>query len=174
MKEAKPFEADIRRGANLSPCRQYRYVLWRKWDETRPSMCWVMLNPSTADAEQDDPTIRRCLDFAWRWGCGAMYVVNLFAWRATRPRELREIPDPVGPDNDGCIVEYCRRARFIVAAWGAFGGLRGRHKEVYRLLAESAYQVLCLGYTATGHPRHPLYAPKRATLRRYVMEACEE
>jgi hypothetical protein len=87
-------------GATFDPTGAYRYALWRVWDGNRPPLVFVMLNPSIADAERDDPTIRRCLGFACAWGYGALTVVNLFALRATCPHTLRRAADPVGPDND--------------------------------------------------------------------------
>lgn len=147
------------RGALLSPCGIYRYQLWRMWDPKGPRIAWVMLNPSTADATQDDPTIRRCVAFARAWGFGDLVVVNLFALRATDPRELRNAltagRDPVGPDNDLRIMDVAGSASAVVAAWGVHGALAGRDREVQRLL--HGVDVQCLGTTRDGHPRHPLY-----------------
>src|SRR5262245_19133112 len=91
--------------ALISPCGLYRYWLTRTWDNSLRRVCWVMLNPSTADAEQDDPTIRRCVGFARSWGAGGIIVVNLFAFRASDPKALLRAADPVGPDNDGHILK---------------------------------------------------------------------
>ncbi len=149
--------------AILSPCGTYRYTLKRhipsvlRW--VKPCL-FVMLNPSTADATTDDPTIRRCIGFAKREGCTVLTVVNLFALRATDPAELGKHADPVGPDNGRHLaeqIEHHHRLGFIVAAWGAnpaaqrdmsFGPLTVLLRNV---------GALCLGVTADGSPRHPLY-----------------
>jgi hypothetical protein len=116
-----------------------------------------MLNGSTADAEKDDPTIRRCIGFAKRWGYGSLEVVNLFGYRTTLPTELKKAPDPVGPENDQYIAAAAKRARKIIVAWGAHGAFKGRNKEVLDLLCKSGFSAECLGTTKDGHPRHPLY-----------------
>jgi hypothetical protein len=119
-----------------------------------------MLNPSTADAERDDPTIRRCGGFARAWGFGAMTVVNLFALRATDPARLRRARDPIGRDNDRHIAEAAAGADALVLAWGIHGALRDRDRAVLALLSE--LRPSCLGLTRGGHPRHPLYLPRAA------------
>ena len=145
----------------LSPCRQYRYCLWREWDKMKPSYAvFVGLNPSTADEVEDDPTIRRCVGYAKQWGFGALCMVNLFAYRATRPKVMQAHLAPEGEENDRWLVQVARDASVVVAAWGAHGSHRGRDKAVIRLLAGS---LSCLAKTKDGHPRHPLYLKK--TLR---------
>src|SRR5207249_5914720 len=100
----------------LSPCRQYRYVLWREWDKTNASyVLFVGLNPSTADETEDDPTIRRCMNYAKRWGYGALCMVNLFAYRATDPDAMKAHPQPVGTENDYWIRKMAREAGVVVA-----------------------------------------------------------
>ncbi len=148
--------------------RRYRYLLTRRWGDPRQWMTFIMLNPSTADAFADDPTIRRCTGFAKREGCGGLNVVNLFAWRATKPRALRDCADPAGPDNDHFIGGHCQ-ASFVVAAWGTGGTLKGRDREVARLLADAGADVRCLGVTGAGHPRHPLYVRSDAPLIRWEL-----
>src|SRR4051812_17109287 len=108
------------RGALLSDDGLYRYRLWRIWEELAPVMVWVMLNPSTADADVDDPSIRKCVGFAKANGCGGIIVVNLFAWRATDPKELRAVADPVGPENDAHIRWAVKAPLLatVVAGWG--------------------------------------------------------
>ena len=150
-------------GAAFSADRTYRYVLTRTWDLMAPVMCWIMLNPSTADAMTDDPTIRRCKAFARREGCGGISVVNLFALRAIDPRELARHPDPVGP-SCGKFLNIHATAAITVAAWGAGGTLNGRDREVCALLAKGGAELKCLGVTAAGHPRHPLYVRSDAPL----------
>jgi len=127
---------------------------------------FVMLNPSTADAEQDDPTIRRCAGFARAWGFGGMTVVNLFAFRATDPARLRRARDPVGRDNDHHIATAARGAGMVVLAWGVHGALDGRDRVVAALLAD--VRPRCLGTTRGGYPRHPLYLPAATRSRPFA------
>lgn len=142
--------------AVLSPCGRYRYRLERRWAPGAP-LLWVMLNPSTADATEDDNTIRRVVRFTQREGFGAAVVVNLFAWRATDPTDLFRCVGPEGPDNDWHLMrEACEAAR-VVVAWGNVSG-RMLPARVRRVLEQLAPRELwCLGTTAAGHPRHPLY-----------------
>ena len=104
--------------ATFSADRRYRYLLTRTWDPALPTVNFVMLNPSTADALELDPTNRRCVGFAQRWGYGSMVTTNVFAWRSTDPKGLRTPNDPVGPVNDAFLVESARSAALVVAAWG--------------------------------------------------------
>lgn len=150
--------------ALFDPARTYRYLLEHRWGSVAP-MVLVMLNPSTADATRDDPTMRRALRFARREGCGGLIVVNLFALRATDPAALSAHPDPVGPDNDQILCAAVGRGGPVVAAWGAHGTLHGRDRAVSRLLAP--VRLRCLGLTAGGQPRHPLYLPATAPLADY-------
>src|SRR5262245_25448198 len=117
-------------GARFGAGGRYRYLLWRAWDDRGPRMLFVMLNPSSADDGRDDPTIRRCVRFARRHGCGSLAVANLFALRATDPRTLlarwRQGGDVVGPRNDQAIVRAAEVADVIVLAWGRHGRLMGR------------------------------------------------
>lgn len=115
-----------------------------------------MLNPNTADAECDDPTIRRCIRFAQSWGCGSVEIVNLFAYRTPDPCALLHAADPTGPDNDHYLIQAIDRAHTIVVAWGTHGSLLDRNRFVLDLLA-AREQAFCLGLTKNGHPRHPLY-----------------
>lgn len=133
----------------------YRYTLWRIWDEQSPRALFVLLNPSTADAEQDDPTLRRCLGFARREGCGSLEIVNLFAYRTTQPALLKMISDPIGVENDQHIAAAAQRANIIVLGWGTHGTYRARDREVLQLL--TAYPLYCLELTKNGYPKHPLY-----------------
>lgn len=149
--------SEIDRWADISDDGRYRYTLTRRWDD-RPRVVFVMLNPSTADADIDDPTIRRCIGFARRWDFGGIEVVNLFAWRATDPVELARADDPVGPDNDDHIVARCA-GEFVVAAWGASVPYlqRRRPADVLAMARNVGGQVHHLGLTKDGSPRHPLY-----------------
>lgn len=146
----------MKKGATIDATGRYRYSLWREWGANGSRVAFVLLNPSTADAKRDDPTVRRCIGLARAWGCGSLEIVNLFACRATNPRALREVADPVGPENDRYLLEAARRAQSIVLAWGARGGLHGRDEVVLRLLSGTG-EFDCLGTTRGGQPRHPLY-----------------
>jgi hypothetical protein len=136
----------------------YRYNLWRTWTlRPEPALCaWVMLNPSTADATQDDPTIRRCVAYARSWGYDGIVVRNLFAFRATQPAELAAANDPIGPDNDGWLARWDGVGR-VVVAWGTgrWPRLHGRCDRVAALL--EPLKPLCLRMARDGQPVHPLY-----------------
>lgn len=148
--------------AHISECGTYRYYLSRKWDASLPQMVWLMLNPSTADAAVDDPTIRKCMGFARRNGCGGISVYNLFALRATNPKELLTHPDPVGPHNNGWLVDMGMTWGMpwpqvgIVCAWGNLPSkkLSERVNVVQEKIAAVVPRV-CLGTTKDGQPRHP-------------------
>jgi len=165
------------RSARLSADYRYRYDLTRAWPlpdadpgELSPVAAFIMLNPSTADGTDDDPTVRRCIGFAKALGCGTLRVANLFAWRATDPDMLLAAhldgEDIVGPDNDAAIEEVVAVARLthgiVVCAWGAGpSGLRREIAERVRLLPPAEYH--CLGTTKSGQPRHPLYLARSTT-----------
>lgn len=154
----------VSRHADLSNCGRYRYSLWRGWGEKRSGyVAFVGLNPSTADAIEDDPTIRRCMGFAARWGYSSMCMINLFAFRATKPADLKKAIDPIGSDNDEFVRKLAGKAGLVVSRWGNQGALLARHLEVGKILGETQ----CLGTTARGHPRHPLYVPYSAKLIPY-------
>ena len=120
-----------------------------------PACVFVGLNPSTADETQDDPTIRRCMGFAEAWGFSGMAMVNLFAVRATDPRDMLSHPEPVGPDNDMWLRETCTGST-VIAVWGTRGDHLGRSGSV----AHAIPGLWCLGFTKAGCPKHPLYLPK--------------
>jgi hypothetical protein len=156
------FKGDATPGAQesdavLSRCRRYRFALWRRW-ATGPQVFFVMLNPSTADAQNDDRTIRRCICFARTWGFGSLAVGNLFAFRSTCSAELRRTAKPVGPRNDEWLVRLDEESALTIAAWGNHGRLLGRSAVVNRLLPD----LRILGLTKTGQPRHPLYVQASA------------
>lgn len=146
--------------AVISPCGKYRYLLERKWGIGLPWVTWIMLNPSTADAENDDPTIRRCIRYSKDWGYGGLYVVNLFAWRATNPAELKRVIRPVGPENDHYIGHAAANCKEIIAAWGVHGSYQDRNKIVANML--KGYPISALALTTSGNPGHPLYLPSDA------------
>lgn len=141
--------------AEFSPCRTWRYSLSRIWDRSLDTLVFIGLNPSTADENKDDPTIRRCLRFGVDLGFGSICMINLFAFRATKPEDMKTTSDPIGPGNDLIIERIKRESNMIIASWGVHGEYRGRNKEVLHLL--SGRTVYCLGKTKAGHPRHPLY-----------------
>jgi hypothetical protein len=149
--------------AVFSDCEQYRYVLRRAWDAGRKSVLFIGLNPSTANATLNDPTIRRCIGFARDWGYGSMLMANLFAYRATEPCVLLRVHDPIGPRNNWWLSVLQRRVELVVAAWGIHGTLLARDIAVCSKLSE----VYCLGLTKAGHPKHPLYLPATATPTRF-------
>lgn len=152
--------AGVESTATFSQGRTYRYALTRGWDAARPLAVFIMLNPSTADALADDPTIRRCISFAQSWTAGGLLVLNLFGLRATDPKVLRRHPDPVGPDNDLVIADRLSGAEPVgpvICAWGSHAGVAERADRVLALLRNRAIRPLCLGTTKAGHPRHPLY-----------------
>ncbi len=150
---------DTNSAAIISPCGTYRHRLTRRWS-AGPTCGFIMLNPSTADAEHDDPTLRRCIGFAKREGCGGLIVANLYQLRATDPRELRRHPDPTGPAaDDYLLLAAAETSGPLIAGWGAKGGDRAGY--VAAMLGRS---LLCLGRTKDGHPIHPLYRPADAPL----------
>lgn len=144
----------MERGATISPCGLYRYSLWRKW-APGPMCVFIGLNPSTADATLDDPTIRRCVGFSKTWGFGGLMMLNLFAYRATDPADMKAAKDPIGPDNDEALHFAHSNTTTVVAAWGAHGTFQGRDQQVRAMLPRLQY----LRLTKDGHPGHPLYLP---------------
>jgi hypothetical protein len=152
-------------GAHFSPDRNYRYALWRRWEQGAPYALFIGLNPSTANEHEDDPTIRRCKRFAADWGYGAIYMANLFALRATDPRDMLGHQEPVGIDNDVWLQDLARGAGVIVCAWGAHGTHLERDRRCEALLA--AHDLKCLGTTKHGQPRHPLYIRADKPLEAY-------
>lgn len=154
----------IRGDALFDPTGAYRYRLVRAWGPGG-RVAFVMLDPNTADAVRDDPTIRRCVGFARRWGFGSLEVVNLFAFCAPDPRTLTRADDPVGPENDRHITGALRRADLVVCAWGATPLARARAVEVVPLFA--GRRARCLGLTKRGAPRHPLYLRADTALRAF-------
>lgn len=151
----------MHKDAIISECGQYRYLLQRSWDVNRKAVCFVMLNPSTADASVDDPTIRRCLGFARDLGFGQLEVVNLFGLRATEPRVMKSHSDPIGPENDEHLIRSAAICSVVICAWGANGSYMGRDHAVLKLLRDAGCKPLALRLTKSGHPSHPLYLPAK-------------
>lgn len=145
--------------AVYSDCERYRYRLTRIWEAGATRVAFVMLNPSTATEVQNDPTIERCEQRARRLGYGGFTITNIFAWRATDPRDMRAAADPVGPENDKVLLESMAWADAVIAAWGAHGGHLDRGAYVAQMLGRQDTPLFHLGLTKAGHPRHPLYLP---------------
>lgn len=147
----------MNKGAIIDETRKYRYQLWRIWDESKPLAVFIMLNPSMADENEDDPTIRRCMNYARSWGFGGIKVVNLFAYRATNPKELAKVADPVGPENHLNIISAISKCTgIVVAAWGANASRIVQDNKIIDLLKFRGH-IYCLDLTKDGHPKHPLY-----------------
>lgn len=144
------------KNAVFSEDRKYRYSLGRIWKTTNPMVAFIGLNPSTADENVDDPTIRRCIRYADSWGFGGLYMVNLFAFRATNPTCMMCEPSPVGPRNDWHITSVSGFCNLTVAAWGNHGIHLGRSAEVRKIIQDPHYLTL----TKSGEPGHPLYFKK--------------
>jgi len=158
------------KGAIISKCGKYRYSLWRNWDdmfsENRKVM-FIGLNPSTADAVDDDNTMRRCIGFAQKFGFSGLYMANLFALRSTDPEALKTEAEPVGKLNNGHLLNMAQRSDKIIACWGrtwqSYAGLHHRHAEVLRLL--KYYDIYALKMNSDGSPAHPLFLPKTCELQ---------
>jgi|JYMV01.1.fsa_nt_gi hypothetical protein len=158
MKGTKLAKPEMTGSAIFDKSGRYRYSLSRMWNCKRPKAAFVMLNPSRADAEMNDPTISRCIAFAEKLGCGALEVVNLFAYRTAYPQELRACRRPVGKLNDQYIGKAVETSSLVVVAWGNWGCLHGRDTEVLKLIS-SKDPLFCFGITLKGQPRHPLFLP---------------
>jgi hypothetical protein len=144
-------------GAIFSEDRRYRYELWRVWDSGKPMMMFVGLNPSTADETEPDNTVTRCMGFANSWGFGGMYMMNLFAYRATKPKDMFVQDDPVGPDTDYHLKLVQDKVEMILLAWGNHGTFMRRDHAVLSILHKNVHY---LRKTKAGNPEHPLYLPK--------------
>lgn len=152
----------MKKDANISKCKKYRYSLTRLWDENKPCVLFIMLNPSTADAEYDDPTIRRCINFAKNWGFGGLNVCNLFAYRSTDPLELLRINNPQGEDNLYCLEYYISVSEKIICAWGNEPVLKkiNSDMQIMELIYKQKEKVHYLELSKKGTPKHPLYLKK--------------
>lgn len=154
------FEGD---GALFSPCRQYRYLLWRRWDSA-PPLVFICLNPSTADEQNNDPTNRRTIGFAKDLGYGGMVMANLYAYRATQPRDLFAAKDPVGPDNDRLLAQLGAKGLTLIGGWGNHGHRPERLAQIAHL------PLKALKLNATGAPAHPLYLKRGLTPFDYTID----
>ncbi len=159
--------------AVLSDCEKYRYELKRTWDDNKPKVMFIMLNPSTADAEQDDPTIRRCINYAKDWGYGGIYVGNLFAFRATDPKDLLRAEEPIGTDNLQYLKSMQAECEITICAWGngdIVKKLINKHNPDYNPLQQINNKIYCLELSNTGTPKHPLYLRKDLKPIKYKKE----
>jgi hypothetical protein len=145
--------------ATFSPCRTYRYTLFRKWSQGNNYAMFIGLNPSDANETRNDPTIIRCINFAKAWGYAGLCMTNLFGFCATNPKIMLGHHDPVGPDNDKALQACAAGAGVVVAAWGAHGTHMDRNILVEKMIPD----LHCLKLTKFGHPGHPLYLPKTLT-----------
>lgn len=152
----------MEKGAQFSNCRKYRYALWRTWKPGNGHVLFIGLNPSTADEKKDDPTIRRCIGFAKDWGFGGINMLNIFAFRATNPKELMKAKEPIGEINNYYLSMYCDPIGLNVACWGTWGFYLNRGREVLDLLGIDCFH--CFGLTKNIQPRHPLYIKKGTDL----------
>lgn len=141
------------KGAIISEDTKYRYSLHRIWDANLPKVAFIGLNPSTADKDIDDPTIKRCIEFVKNWGYGGFYMLNLFAYRATDPNELTKTEDPIGINNTKTILETISKVEKVICAWGNEGILMNQNKTILSLIPKP----YCLKINTTGEPAHPLY-----------------
>lgn len=143
--------------AIFSEDRKYRYVLWRIWDSQKPMIAFIGLNPSTADEQENDNTITRCVNFARDWGAGGIYMLNLFGCCSKDKSCLSSIENPVGDKNDQYLIEYTKKVEKIICAWGNDGCYLNRAKEVCSLLDAPLF---ALAINKTGEPKHPLYVTR--------------
>jgi len=148
-------------GAVFSACEQYRYLLWRHWDDQLPLLGFIGLNPATAGADADDPTIRRCRGFATELGFGGIVVANLFAFCTSHPHELFAAADPVGEENHSWLNRLSRFSAKRVAIWG-------NHGQAYFSNFQIESPIYCLKLNKSGAPAHPLYLPKGLSLKRFT------
>ena len=159
----KPLPFPPLTGAAFSPCRKFRYALWRRWMDKGDTALFLLLNPSTADEIKNDPTVERCERYAKSWGYARLFVANLFAFRATFPKDLKWADDPIGPHNDKWILKLARMSTIVIAGWGNHGGFMQREKRVKELLLndgsdfDSRKDIYCLAVNKGGSPKHPLY-----------------
>lgn len=144
-------------GALFSPCRRWRYLLWRRWDHDKGICAFIGLNPSTADETEDDPTIRRCIRFAKDWGYGSLWMLNAYAFRATDPHVMKaQGANALGPLNNEYIAQTVALCGMVVAGWGTHCH-PAREQAIAEIVNASNRPLYCLGLTKDGHPRHPLY-----------------
>lgn len=166
MSRTLPLLDDVTADASLSPCGTYRYLLSRKWQPQHgPNIVlWIMLNPSAADADVDDPTLRKVQKFARAWGYGGVLVANVYALRSSEPDDLLTHPDPVGPANDDVLTTMfdAQGIGLVVAGWGTKAGAQ-RVQTITGAAWKAGRTIHAVGITKGGHPQHPLYVKDEAT-----------
>lgn len=150
-------------GAQFNEDRTKRYLLWRIWDDEKPLLMMVCLNPSTANEVENDNTVTRCINFAKSHSYGGLYLGNLFPIRSTDPSLLYDLADPRDDCNDKILIETRMMVDFCIIAWGNHGLINGHGKKMAELLAP----VKCFRITKQGMPQHPLYLPKNIGLIDY-------
>ncbi len=152
--------ADVEKSATLSDCGKYRYELRRVWDTSKGLVNFIGLNPSTADATKDDPTLRRCINFARDWGYGGLIMTNLFAYRLTDSRQLKKVAEPIGPCNEKHQFDAAWDAEIVVACWGCHGMAKEEGEQTrVRMKLHLGMTLKCIRLTSEGAPEHPLYLP---------------
>jgi len=156
-------------GAIISECKNYRYSLWRIWDNSKPKIMFLMLNPSTADETKDDATIRRCTGFSKDWGYGGFYVCNLFAFRATNPNELLKQDNPFGDRNIFETRKLVDKVDKVVCAWGNKPIIKKvlKGQSEFNLLSITADKLYYLELSKDNTPKHPLYLRKTLIPQRF-------
>jgi hypothetical protein len=160
----------VKKGAVLSLCGRYRYSLHRIWDASKPMVNFIGLNPSKADGESDDQTIRKMMGFASRWEMGGIIVTNLFGLRATIPKDMKSASDPIGPDNKYHLQINCCRSERVVVCWGDDGSHLERDIEVLQILSDLNKTPWCFGTTMKGMPKHPSRLPYSTELTPYLVK----
>lgn len=166
----------VYKGAIITTCKKYRYLLTRGYsgNPEDPFVLFIGLNPSIADSEIDDPTLRRCLGFMEKWDLQALKIVNLFAYRATNPNAMLIQSEPIGMQNDRIIEGEAKNAKFIILCWGNTGSHLNRDKAVINLLEKYSHKTFSFGLTKLGQPKHPLYLSKSTRLERFLFETKAE
>lgn len=168
-------ELDVQKGALFSPCRLYRYVLWRVWDPSKRKLVVIGLNPSKADEHADDNTIRKLLTIGKRQDFGSLFMLNEFAFRSTDPQGMKNAKDPIGPDNDSFLERYAtQKGSVVCVAWGADGDFRTRDRAVLDLLERLRIRIHCFGLTKEGHPRHPLFLRSDTNLQEWGFQRASD
>ncbi|MHC6178781.1 DUF1643 domain-containing protein [Clostridium sp. JNZ X4-2] len=144
---------------------KYRYTLSRIWNENSGKVVFILLNPSTADTFEDDTTVKKCISFAKHWNFGSLEIVNLFAYRCTDAKSLKNVSDPVGIKNNQYILKAVKNADKIIAGWGNGSDFCNRASDVLCLL--KSYKLYCLEINKTGSPKHPLFLSLDTELKEY-------
>lgn len=156
------------KGAIISRNKIYRYQLWRVWDDTKPKLLFIMLNPSTADSKYNDPTIIRCMNYAKDWGYGGIFVGNLFAFRHKDPKRLLKATDPIGRKNNKHLSKMRKKSKKIVCAWGHSGIVKKLSNKSMEHLLNIKPVLYCLELSKDGTPKHPLYLKKTLKPQHYL------